>query len=477
MPTMQPDAERELVEEIAACWDDPLRYVMMAFPWGEPGGPLENHTGPDDWQIQQMNDIRDHIRSGSELSLRDATSSGHGIGKSAETAWITLWFCSTRPHCAGVVTANTMAQLKSKTWRELSLWHKRAINAHWFKWTATRFFAIESPETWGIDAIPWSEHNPEAFAGLHAEDVLVIYDEASAIADAIWDVTEGAMTTPGAFWFKFGNPTRTNGRFHDCFGKHRNRVRTRQVDSRTCKMANKAELQSWVDAYGEDSDFVRVRVRGLFPRASTAQLISGEVAESARERMVEGWESSPKLLGVDVARHGDDQSVIALRQGKKVVSIERLRIPDTMQVAKHVAARIDEQRPDAVFVDASGMGWAVVDRLRELNHTVIAVQVGEKAHEEEKYYNLRTELWARMRDWLKEGADIPGDQQLIDDLTGPEYAFDNKMRLQLERKEDMKKRGLASPDAADAIMVTFDQVIAKARSPIVNRPPPNWRAA
>lgn len=368
---MSDHTERQLREEIAKCWDDPLRYVLLAFPWGEPGTPLEQYPdGPDVWQRNQLNDIRDHIRSGKQIALRDATTSGHGIGKSAETAWIILWFCSTRPHCAGRITAGTQAQLISTTWRELSVWHQRAINKHWFNWTATRFYAIESPETWGVTAIPWSENNSDSFAGLHAEDVLVIYDEASTVADIIWEVTEGAMTTPGAFWFVYGNPVRNTGRFRECFRAMRHRWNTRQVDSRTCRMTNKLEIQQWLEDYGEDSDFFRVRVRGEFPRVSESQFITDEEVVQAQERVQDPrvYAHYPLIMGVDVARFGDDQSVITLRQGPKVHYQYAYRGLDTIQVADKVRDLcLDKGGVAAICVDGPGVGGGVVDQLRRFN--------------------------------------------------------------------------------------------------------------
>ena len=471
-------ADADLANAIGACWDDPLRYVLLAFQWGEKGTPLERYPdGPDQWQRDELRALGEWVRSGGQVAYRSAVASGHGVGKSALVAWIILWAMSTRPHLAGVVTANTMSQLTTKTWRELSVWHKRAINEHWFKWTATRFSCVESPETWGISAIPWSKDNSEAFAGLHAEDVLVIYDEASAIHDRIWEVSEGAMTTPGAMWVAFGNPTRITGRFKECFGRFRSLWRTSQIDSRTCRMTNKTELDRWVADYGEDSDFVRVRVRGVFPRAGTNQLIDSELVDLAVARQFDPavLALSPLVMGVDVARHGDDQSVIVLRRGRGVESITRYRIPDTMQFAGKVAEAIVEHRPTATFIDASGIGWGVVDRVRQLGHAVIAVQTGERAINADRYFNRRSELWGLMKDWLKDGASLPDDRELKDDLIGPEYGYDIRNRVQLEKKEDMKKRGLASPDSADALAVSFDQIVGADAPPYDEPDPPDWR--
>lgn len=450
------DAEQQLREQIALCWDDPLRYVMLAFPWGVKGGPLENHTGPDEWQVEQLNAIRDHIRSGKDVSFRDATTSGHGIGKTAETSWVILWAMSTRPNLAGVVTANTQAQLTTKTWRELSLWHKRSINAHWFKWTATRFCAVESPETWGVSAIPWSESNPEAFAGLHADDVLVIYDEASAVADCIWDVTEGAMTTPGAMWFVYGNPTRNSGKFRECWRSQRHRWNSRQVDSRTCKMTNKAEIQQWVDDYGEDSDFVRVRVRGLFPRISSNQLVSPDDIERARLRNILESEYTryPVILGVDVARFGDDSSVVIRRQGPKVWKPVVYRGINTMALAANVMLLANKHNADVICVDGVGVGAGVVDRLAELRMPVVDVQSAAAATDPRKYINTRSELWGRVAEFV-ESADLPDDKELLEELGWPEYGYNTKLQIQVESTKSIKEREGRSPDNASALIMTM----------------------
>jgi hypothetical protein len=446
--------EEALREQIAATHDDPLAFVTLAYPWGVPGGPLADKDGPDVWQVELLEEIREHIVSGSPLSFRSAKASGHGVGKSAFTAWIVHWFASTRPHCAGVVTANTQAQLKSKTWREVSVWHQRLINKHWFDWSATRFAVKASPETWGIDAIPWSEHNPEAFAGLHADDVLVIFDEASAVADTIWETAEGAMTTPGAFWLTFGNPTRNSGRFHRCFHADRRLWKTSAIDARTAKMTNKAELQQWIEAYGEDSDFVRVRVRGLFPKASSDQFISRGLAEEAAHREHTPHIGEQRILSVDVARFGDNASVATIRQGLKAYPQIKWRGLDTMQTAARIVEMIRKYTPAATLVDETGLGAGVVDRIRQLGYQVIGVNAGDKADDDKTYYNKRVEMWGRVRDWLRT-ADIPDDPELIDDLAGPLYSFDNRQRLVLEKKEDMARRGLSSPDCGDSLAIGF----------------------
>jgi hypothetical protein len=448
--------ENQLLTDMESFYDDPVGFVYYAFGWGI--GDLLNETGPDKWQVAQLEDIGKQLKADPDCNIRDATASGHGIGKTAETSWVILWAMSTRAHLSGIVTANTMAQLSTKTWRELALWHKRLINRHWFKWSATKFWHLKEPETWYVSAMPNSEHNSEAFAGLHGRYKIIIFDEASAIADKIWEVTEGAMTDPRSIWLVYGNPTKNTGRFKACFTTDKARWGTRQIDSRTCKMTNKTELEEWVKAYGIDSDFVRIRILGQFPRFGSMQFISGEAVEKAMlgDIPFEAWCLIPIVIGVDVARYGDDKSCIAIRQGRKLHEIRKFRELNTMQLAAQVVVAMkDHAGAAAIFVDGVGVGAGVVDRLQMMGHPVIEVNGGETAFDEVRFYNKTAEMWERMREWLK-GADLPPtDNDLRLALTGREYYHDDKERIRMERKKDMKKRGLPSPDEADALCHTF----------------------
>jgi len=441
---------------------DPLTFVTEAFPWGV--GALAEHAGPDAWQV----DILSHVRDGLPIAhaVQIAIASGHGVGKSALVAWLVLWAITTAEDAKGVVTANTESQLRTKTWPELAKWHRLCAFGKDFTLTATSLYSADADheKTWRVDAIPWSERNTEAFAGLHNQGkrILVMFDEASAIPDIIWETTEGALTDEETqiIWAAFGNPTRNTGRFRECFGRLRHRWQHRQIDSRTARMTNKAQIAQWVADYGEDSDFVRVRVRGVFPRAGSTQLIPSDVVDASRAR----WENvhtmsfDPLVLGVDVARFGDDSSIILARRGRHVEWIEPHRGLDTMQLAARVARKIEQHNPDAVFIDEGSMGAGVVDRLRQLNHDVIGVAFGAGATAPvggEKVANKRAEMWCLMRDWLKTGGAIPDDNDLAADLTGVEYGYNADDEILLEKKADMKKRGLASPDRADALALTF----------------------
>jgi hypothetical protein len=157
---------------------DPLGFVYFAYPWQQAGTILEHEEGPDDWQTQKLKEIGDAMK-GSSDPVNFAIRSGHGIGKTTFLAWVQHWFISTRPHCQIVVTANTKPQLETKTWRELAKWHRLSIHAHWFKYTATKFYFTEFKDTWFSACIPWSKERSEAFAGTHEKHVLLIFDEAS----------------------------------------------------------------------------------------------------------------------------------------------------------------------------------------------------------------------------------------------------------------------------------------------------------
>ena len=450
--------EQQLAETIAEFADDPLGFVLMVFGWGEPGD-LQEEEGPDEWQADILRAIGEGCLNPSE-AIQIAVASGHGIGKTALVSWIILWFIATKPKCAGVVTANTKNQLVQKTWRELNLWNQRSLIGHWFEWSATKFALRADPDTWFISAVPWSEHNAEAFAGLHAEHVLVVFDEASAVADSIWEVAEGAMTTPGAIWVAFGNPTRNTGRFRECWGRFRHRWITRKIDSRTAKMANAKQIQKWIDDYGEDHDFVRVRVRGEFPSQAVTQFIPQHLVDDARGRERDEYTiENPRVMGIDVARFGDDQSVILLREGQRVSIIRRFRGLPIDHFAQHCAAAINEFKPDAVMVDGVGVGGGVVDILRSGNFKIDDVVSSASPLDPKIYSNLRAEMWGKMRDWL-ETAHLPDDQELLDDLVALEYGYDRNGAILLEKKDDLKKRGLASPDIGDALAMTFARPVA-----------------
>lgn len=468
-----------LISDIAGFARDPLGFVLYAFPWGVAGTALAESDGPDMWQRDVLGEIAAALMQSVSAPAADdqpamraiqlAVASGHGIGKSALVAWLLLWAMATHEETRGVVTANTDSQLRTKTWAELAKWHRLCLCGDWFTLSATALYAQQKghEKTWRIDMVPWSERNTEAFAGLHNQGkrIIVIFDEASAIPDAIWETTEGALTDHGTeiLWCAFGNPTRNAGRFRDCFQRFRHRWRTRQIDSRLARLTNKGQLQQWVDDYGEDSDFVRVRVKGQFPRAGSMQFIASDLLSQALRAPAQSHRQDALVIGVDVARFGDDESVIFVRRGLDARTIPpiRLRNVDTMQLAGRVAEEARRLRADAIFVDEGGVGAGVVDRLRQLGLDVIGVQFGAKADgispvaAIERYANKRAELYGNLRQAMKAGLALPEIADLMTELNAIEYGFNARDEIQLEKKEQMKARGLASPDLADALALTY----------------------
>lgn len=461
-----------LISWLASCNKDPLAFVMGAFPWGEKGTVLEKYTGPSEWQIGILTDIRDGLID-INTAIRLAVASGHGIGKSCLVAWIILWAFSTAPDTRGVVTANTETQLKTKTWAELGKWFNLFIGREHFTLTATALMSKDPSRerTWRIDMIPWSEKNPEAFAGLHnkGKRLLLIMDEASAILDIIHETAEGALTDSDTeiIWLMFGNPTRNTGRFKEAFpgGRFAHMWKSRNIDSRTVPITNKELLNGWIQAYGDDSDFVRIRVKGEFPRTGEMEFISASDVDEAVAREAIAQRTDAFVMGVDVARFGANESVIFFRKGRDAQTIPpiRLRGIDTVALAAKVAEAYHKYHADAIFVDGGGVGGGVVDNLRALHLFCFDINFGSKPDgvgfaagaQGERYANKRAEMWGSLRAWLRSGGAIPDLPDLKQQLIGPTYTFNNQMAIQLERKEDMMKRGVDSPDLADALALTF----------------------
>lgn len=482
--TLSAQQERELMTDL---WtperaENPYEFVMYAFPWGVKGTPLEKHKGPRRWQKEELLAMRDHIienkiriRDGKEpLIFKSATVSGRGVGKSSLVAWLILWNMSCNLGTTTIVSANTETQLKDKTWAELGKWHTLAVNEHWFERLAlslrpNQWFEQQLKRQLQIDtgyyyanAQLWSEDNPDAFAGVHNENgVMVVFDEASGIPGVIWTTTDGFFTEPSLhrYYFAFSNGRRPGGFFFECFHKLRKFWRRRNLDSRLVEGTDKNLLNSLVEQYGEDSDVVRVEVKGEFPSQGDRQFIARDIASSALEKNPDTDEWAPLMMGVDVARFGDDSSVIAFRRGRDATTIPWKIFDgiDNMQLAMEVADAASKHNVDAICIDA-GNGTGVIDRVKDLGFKVHEVWFGSKSPSPE-FVDNRTWMWNEMRSWLNDGA-IPNISELYDDLVGPEYLFVGD-KTKLEAKEQMKKRGLSSPDHGDALACTFAVKIAR----------------
>lgn len=472
-----------LAEEMATFATDPHGHALFAYRWGEDA--LASHPGPRRWQTEVLREIGDHLSNPATrfTPLRIAVAKGHGIGGSALIAMIANWGLDTCPDTRIVVTANTENQLLTRTSPELSKWRNLSITRDWFKVSATSI-ASKLPrhnQSWRLDAIPWSIHSPESFAGLHnvGKRIVLAFDESSNIADQIWSVAEGALTDEGTeiIWLALGNPTRA-GRFKDCFGKYRHLWSTRHIDSRTVEGTNKEYLDELVATYGEESDIVAVRVRGHFPSASSLQFIGSELVQAAAERQVSDTTvlpSDPVIMGLDHARFGSDSTVLAIRQGRDARSRpwKVWHGANSMEIAGEVASEAAQHKPDAIFVDAGGPNaGGVIDRLRQLMGSrshVFEINFGGKGRDASwngehrtRTANKRAEMYTNLRAWLDRGV-IPNYPRLADDLTAIEYSYNVDNAVLLERKEHLKARGLPSSDWSDALALTFAEEVRPRR--------------
>jgi hypothetical protein len=466
------NVDAQLADEVSTYYADPHGFVLAMYPWGE-DGPLRDHTGPDVWQKEFLvwlgQQVRERRFDGTNpvLPIRAAISSGHGIGKSTLVAWVVGWIMSTRPRAKGTVTANSYQQLDTKTWAAITRWMKLCLTAHWFEITSSRLYRKEQRDTWFCAPQSSKEENSEAFAGQHeaGSSSFYIFDEASAIPEGIFVVAEGGLTDGEPMIFMLGNPTRNSGKFYQsCFGTGRDRWNPKVIDARTSKFTNKAQLEEWVTDYGEDSDFVRVRVRGLPPRASELQFIGQDRVWAAQKRPITALPNEPLLVGVDVSDGGKAWNVIRFRRGMDARSINPIRIPGEAvrndrgmllaKLADVLEQEYDGQRVEHMFFD-SAFGAPYVERLHRMgHHNVTEVRFGATSPDTHQA-NMRAYMWAGMKDWLSLAAIDEKDQRLETDLTAPGYHIDRQDRLVIESKEDMAKRGVDSPDDGDALALTF----------------------
>ncbi|MEM6603677.1 MAG: terminase [Pseudomonadota bacterium] len=470
----------ELADAMGDFFADPLGWAMYAFPWDtDPTIQIVEMSekyqkkfglkyGLDVWACEMLEDMGRHIRGNgfdgknAVSPFLQAISSGHGIGKSTITAIVILFIMSTRPHCKGIVTASTSSQLNTKTWAELGKWLKRCITGHWFDYTNgkgnMKLVHKHFPESWRCDGQTCREENSEAFAGNHSvnSSPFYIFDEASGVPDRIWEVAEGGMTDGEPFWFSFGNPTRNTGRFRECFRKFRHRWKNKIVDSRTVQITNKDKIDQWEKDYGESSDFFKIRVRGEFPSQSSRQFISEALVDEARGRSLHEnqYNFAPVILTCDPAWEGDDELVIGMRQGLKFQILETIPKNDNdILMAQKLASYEEKYKASAVFIDG-GYGTGIVSAGRTMGRQWQIIWFSG-ASGDEGFLNKRAEMWGGIVSWLQDGGVLPDDDQLYYDLISPETVPRMDGKIQLESKSDMKKRGLPSPNKADALALSF----------------------
>lgn len=442
---------------------------------------------PDPWQEAALRALVTHKRV--------TISACHGPGKDAFASWAVLWVLCCFEHPKVPCTAPTGHQLYDLLWAEVAKWRMRMLP--WFaeqlEVKRDRIELKEHPDTWFAAARTARKENPEGLQGFHADVILVVCDEASGIPDNIFEVLEGALTGPLAFCILIGNPTQTTGYFYDSHHRDRDRWQTFRVMAAAAHEGGALLPGVWLSErvspqyvanmakkYGRDSNVFRVRVLGQFPTSEADRVVPFDWIEAARLRPVPT--ADPRhyvVMGVDVARMGEDDSALVVRQGGRVMHLDTWHGHDVVQTAGRVVAacRIlldQKQAPIYIFVDGVGVGAGVVDVLRAnewldaVGIAVIDVQAGASSPDEE-CQRLRDALWWRVREAFDpqrgaQGEDAPVflpsldaemTQRLVDELASPKFAFTPSQLVKVESKDEMKRRGVESPDLADAYVMTF----------------------
>ena len=412
------------------------------------------NADPDEWQSEVMAAVANGDRG---ISIR----SGHGVGKTSCLSWLALWWISSHHNAKVVITAPTSAQLHDALLPEAKAWLKQAPKGFtdMFVIKADRIELTADPERNFISARTSRAEQPDALQGVHAEHVLLICDEASGVPESVYEAAGGSMSALHASMVLAGNPVRSSGYFYDTFHKLSDRWSNFHVSCEETPRVSKEYVDECKLRYGEESNTYRVRVLGEFPRGDDDTVISMELTENAINRDVMPTQYSPAAWGVDVARFGADASALCKRKGNAVTEPIRLwRGLDTMQLTGAIKAEYDTatEKPEEIFVDAIGLGAGVADRLRELGLPAYAINVSESPAMGDTYLNLRAELWYKAKGWL-EGRDVrlPKDDRLKAELTTLRYTYTSSGKVKIESKADLKKRGVASPDAADAFVLTF----------------------
>ena len=410
---------------------------------------------PDDWQKDFLNAVASGER---KISIR----SGHGVGKSTTASWAMLWFLLTRYPVKVVVTAPTSAQLYDALFAELKRWVKELPQPIQdlldvkqerieLKASATEAF---------ISARTSRAEQPEALQGVHSDNVMLVADEASGVPEAVFEAAAGSMSGHNALTILLGNPVRSSGFFFDTHNRLKDEWWTKRVSCIDSARVSKEYVDDMKSRYGEESNAFRIRVLGEFPKSDDDTIIPMDLLESAKHRDTRAYEDAPIIWGLDVARFGSDSSVLCKRQSNVVHTLERWRNLDLMQLTGAVVAQYEacdhKNRPAEILVDSIGLGAGVVDRLRELKLPARGINVSESPAMGGTYLNLRAELWHKAKAWLeKRDCKIPNNEDLIGELATVRYTFTSNGKIKIESKDDIRRRGLKSPDMADAFVLTF----------------------
>ena len=392
---------------------------------------------------------------------RISIRSGHGTGKSAFFAWAVLWFMCCYFPCKVPVTAPTGHQLSDVLWAEIASWHRKLRDrypdlANEFEWASEKFTLKSNPSESFAVARTSRPERPEALQGFHSENILFVIDEASGVPEEVFQVAEGALSTEGAFVAMAANPTRMEGYFYDSHHKMRDRWSALVWNGEESPLVSKAYIEDMAAKYGRDSAIYRIRVKGEFA-GNPDGVIPLDLIEAAIGRQVKPF--GEMVWGLDVARFGEDRTALCKRMGNAIMEpVKAWRGKDLMQTCGMVKNEYDAAKikPVRINVDVIGMGAGVVDRLKELKLPAIGINVAESPSVADRYNRLRDELWFKAREWL-EGRDVTivEDESLAAELTLPSYRILSNGKIQVESKDDLKKRGVTSPDLADSFCLTM----------------------
>ena len=426
---------------------------------------------PDEQQAKILQSVADNPMT----SVR----SGHGIGKSAVEAWTVIWFMATRPFPKIACTAPTQHQLFDILWAEVSKWlrHAPALEKE-FVWTKEKVYLKGYPEEWF--AVARTATKPDALQGFHADDILYIIDEASGVKDNIFEPVLGALSTPGARLLMCGNPTQLSGFFYESHTKNRTSYKTFHVDGRKSGRVSQEFIDTIIRMYGEDSDVFRVRVAGEFPKAEADVFIQLSLVEKSIMT-----EFSPRKtpntirIGCDVARFGNDKTIIGSKIDEKATIDKKRQGQDTMKTADDIVLLYYDllkqypgyKDPVTVCVDDGGVGGGVVDRLKQMQRNnperlaqmnIVPIKFGQRI-KHKHYHDSTTFMMATVKALLsphdEDGNEkpveliLPNDDDLVAQLSGRKYGLTESAKIKVESKDDMKKRGLPSPDEADCVLL------------------------
>lgn len=472
----QVSPDEELLQLISEHQYYPDRLAMILWEWGE--GDLTGIDAPDKWQLEFLSELGIAIRArnwdgvNSCRPIKMGRGSGRQIGKSALVAMVIVILMAAYPDAKITVTANTDSQLDTKTWPEILSWLKSSIVAHWFESQSQLIWRKDARDTWFCARVNWNLENTQAFAGQGNRRSInvVIFDEASTIPHPIWDVTLGGLSTGLPIFLTFGNLTEAMGDFLDAMaGRDKPLWDSAEcIDARTCRFPNQEKINEEVERYGEDSDYVRVWIRGLPPKSSVDQYFPAELIEKSIAAHPKGLVTDALIGSCDLSWGGNDPSLIAFTHGLDGWSLEPIEIPgeqtrDPEVMISHLASALSKtfrpvgnpqgMRVTHMFLDGAGSASVIKRRLGELGYeNVTLVNFAGHSLDMKQDRNIRAQIIRGVKEYMEAGAGIGTSKNLEADLRAIQKI--KSIPLQFEDKDLIRKRLKRSTDRLDALALT-----------------------